>query len=406
MSYTELFQTIRDHADEEGQALLAGLEKGLRKYEVEYAADALDFCLNSEAVIDEMRLVDAPGLVDELEASLKRNFTPKENQKNAYETDLRNWFVYMRTFLEMERLDGAREIMTFFNKIFNREGKKICGAQRSRCPQANDGTCMHKFSAGEYVCPECDTPRSLCKRRIQPNGRCGRTGMSRGHGGQALKGALSHTFIDGRESMKRGSMFADKLEKRPDLREMYIQAMSDPDYLSLLPEIALLAARRGELLGQLDDLDPQEIEAQVTTHVNRIRDAIEEETPLKAFHHAQEIIILLTRGKDNRQRWHEMNAIAGQMAKLADTERKRLVEAKKAVPIASMLRLQQETIKSVRYAIITGAEVVYNDIMVAQRKGILDKLNPDHIKRTMLRHMADQLNPVDADPDIVEGEVE
>lgn len=408
MSLTQLFIHIRKHTDSEGQAILDSIYKGLRRYEPNYAYDALKYCLNNDITPDEMKLLDAPSLLDDLEESTGKFFVPQPQQVNAYKRDMVRFFEYMRAFLELGRLDGARDILTFYPKMFHQEGKKICGSVRSRCVLAglrdSPDRCMYKYKAGEYVCPKCDSPRSLCKKRPMQNGRCGKSGMGKGHGGQKPKGALSPAFIDGRRSPNRGDMFATQLKNRPDLRQMYIESLADPDYISLLPEISLLAARRGELLAQLDDLDPAQIETEVRGHVTKIRKAIEEERTLTVFHHAQQIEQLLDRGKENRTRWHEMNQIAGQMARLADTERKRLVEAKKAVPIQDMLRLQQETIKAVRAAIISGSEVVYREIISADEKGILDNLNPDHIKRTMLRHMADQIQPPEPE-NVVEGEV-
>lgn len=408
MSYSELFQTLRDHSDEEAIHAIVTLENGLRKYEIDFAADTLDFCLNTDFTTDEMKLTDVPHWLSKLEESVKRNFTPHPNQENAYKKDLLRWFEYMRMFLELGRLDGARDIMTFFPKMFNPKGKQICGSVRSRCVMAgkNDPEikCTHKFAAGEYICPNCDSPRSLCRKSAQSNGRCGKSGLIKGHGGDNPKGALSPTFIDGRDSLVRGKIFADQLISQPELQRMYIEALADPDYISLQPEIALGAARRAELLSQLDALDPQQIESEVTGHVSAMRGAVDDKKMLTVFYHADQIETLLTRGKDNRERWREISNIANQMARLADTERKRLVEAKKAVSINKMVRLQQETIRAVRNAVISGSEVVYNEIMLAKEKGILDNLNPDHIKRTMLRHLSKQLDPEEA-PEIIEGEV-
>lgn len=396
MSFSQLIREIKDHSDPKGHELLRELLNTAGYIQPAFAAGALQICL------EEDDLGCAPPLVDRLERALKEHFKPLPAQTNVFNKDMIRWFEYMRFFIENDRLDGALDIMWFYGHMFNSEGKTRCGAIRSRCSSAgyrraevHDGTCMYKFSPDEKICPKCDTPRTLCRQRPASNGRCKRAGRSIGHGGDAALGALSPSFIDGRGQLSRRNIFARQLENRPKLQRMFIEAMQDPDYLSLEPEIALNAVRRAELLAELDELDPAAIEAGVTSAVKGMRTAMAKEKYESVFHYAQEIEDLLEGGRDNRARWHEMNSLAGQMARLADTERKRIVEARKSVTIEEMVLLKNETVKVIRTAVIDGAEAVYRDFMWAVNNGTLDKMSADYIRQTMLRQIANRLRPLE-----------
>lgn len=393
MSLSQLMAELAELVgpDPDALALITEIHDTARRTEPEFSADAVEHALD---MADWREML--PSLLDDLEKTLKRFFTPDPNQTYAFGTDMKRWFQYMRGFVEIDRLDGAKDLMTFYWKIFHRDGKKICGAVRSRCVKAGTvkGACMNKLGKDHLVCSECGLARTFCRKKPMPNGRCGKMGGVIGHGGNKPKGALAPSFIDGRHSLSRGSMFAKQMKKKPNLQRMYLEALNDPDYLSLVPEIALLSARRGQLLAALDVLDPQEIESEVRAHVRDMVKAIGKDNFDDATFHAVKIENLLETGKDNRDRWREMNHIAGQMARISDVERKRIVEARRSVPIEEMINLQNETIKAVRNAINSGAEVLYNDIMREHSKGNIKKFRPEHIRGAMLRHLAAQLRPI------------
>jgi hypothetical protein len=396
MGLSQLFDRLREYTDPDGHALIEEIHGAVQKYDPDIAADALETLLNVEGVPDEVTLELAAVGLDQLEAALKKFYTPHPQQVKSHKKDMLRWFEYMRHFHEIGRLDGMRDIMTFYWKMFARGGKKICGSVRSRCAQSGwkNSKCNHKFQKGEYVCPNCDMTRTLCRKKPMQNGRCGKSG-SGGHGGDLPIGALAPRFIDGRKSLGRAKLFAQQLEDRQSLRRMYIEALQDPDYLSLEADMAMMTARRAELLAELDALDPQLIETSVRNHVKEMGRAMGKDKYSDAMFHANEIQSLLEKGKDNRERWREWISITSQVAKLADTERKRIVEARQFVPIQEMINLQNETIKAVRNAIAAAAEEAHTDIMRAREKGILDKLSPDQIRRVILRNLAAQMRPIE-----------
>ena len=397
MSYSQLIKAIREHTDEEGRELLAEFMTTTGFIQPDFAAGALQLAL------EDGDLFIAPQLVDQLEKSLKKNYVPIPPEVNTHKKDMLRWFEYMRYFIEEGRLDGTTEMMWFYSHIFNPKGKTRCGAIRSRCskagvrrPEVHDGTCMFKFQSPEKICPTCDTPRTFCRRRPLSNGRCGRSGRSPGHGGDTRIGAMSATYIDGRNQLAgRQNIFAKQLEKRPNLQRLYLEAMGDLDYLSLEPEIALNAVRRAELLAALDDLDPVALEAGVKAAVNNMHKAMGKEKYDSVIFYAEEIEKLLEGGRDNRDRWREMNSLAGQMTRLAETERKRLVEARKSVSAEEMLLLRNETVKAIRTAVIDGADGIHHDYIRNAEAGTLGKMSPDYVKQAMLRHIANRLRPLE-----------
>lgn len=397
MSYSQLIKAINEHTDKEGQRLFAEFLHAISFIRPDYAAGLLQLALEDDD------LAAAVPLVDQLEQSLKDHYKPHHLiGDRVHRKDMKRWFEFLRYFVGAGRQDGALDIMWFYPHIFNPSGKTRCGAMRSRCSKAGvrrkdtyDGTCMYKFQQDEMICPKCDTPRTLCRKRPASNGRCSRSGGSIGHGGDTAIGALSPSFIDGRNQFNRPNIFAKQLEHRPQLQRMFIEAMQDPNYLSLEPEIALIAARRGELLSELDAMDPAAIEASVSAAVKQMRAAIAKDKYESVVFYATEIENLLEGGRDNRDRWREMNSLAGQMARLADTERKRIVEAKKSVTVEEMILLRNETVKAIRTAVIDGAEELHHDIMWALDTDRISSYTSDKIRGTMLRHIANRLRPLE-----------
>lgn len=398
MSYSQLIKAINEHTDEEGQKFFSEFMDTIGFIRPDYAAGALQLALEAED------LESAPALVDQLEKALKKSYKPAPAiGEKVHRKDMKRWFEFMRYFIEEGRLDGALDIMWFYSQIFNPNGKTRCGAMRSRCSRAgvrraevHDGTCMYKFQKGEKICPKCDMPRTFCRKKPRSNGRCGRSGRSMGHGGDSAVGPLNPAFIDGRSArLGRRNIFAKQLEHRPNLQKMYIEALQDPDYLSLEPEISLIAARRGELLAELDAIDPAALEASVSAAVKNMHAASAKEKYDSVIFYAEEIEKMLEGGRDNRDRWREMNNLAGQMARLADTERKRIVEARKSVTIEEMILLKNETVKTIRTAVIDGSDILYRDIMWLINAGRLEDISPDKIRQTMLKQIANRLRPLE-----------
>lgn len=393
MSYSQLIRGIKEHSDEEGRELLKELINSAGHIRPDFAAGALQICL------EDGDLEAAPALVDNLEHALKEHFKPHPNQTQSYYKDMVRWFEFMRFFIEEGRLDGANDIMWFYGHLFNPTGKTRCGVMRSRCTQAKnlDGgdACTYKFQKGQMICPICDTPRTLCRVEAASNGRCIRKGKAGGHGGNAPLGAMSPAFIDGRDQLSRRNIFVRQLEHRPKLQRMFIEALQDPNFLSLEPEIALIAMRRGELLADLDELDPATIEAGVEAAVKNMRIAVTKNKYDSVIYYATEIETLLEGGRDNRARWREMNSLAGQMARLADTERKRIVEARKMVTIEEMLLLRNETVKVIRTAVIAGSEKLYRKILWAQDTDHMDNITADKIRQIMINEIAERLRPLE-----------
>jgi HPt (histidine-containing phosphotransfer) domain-containing protein len=389
MSYTELIESLREYLPDDPVAmgLLDEIYDSTLPYWPDDTASRLEAALEQEDWLE-----DATKLVDELEKALKRGFTPVYEQQNAFKKDMDNWFTFAHAFLEAERSDGLVDLMDLYWKMFNPKGKEKCGALRVSC-RGDD--CRFHFTPGVYICPECGSTRTLCRKRVATNGRCVSEGRALGHGGDQTKGALHPTYIDGRKTTRRSEMFANQIKNRPNLKAMYIQALQDPDYLSLMPEIALLAARRGELLADLDAIDPETIEREVASAVEQMQKAMMNDKYGTVIFYAQKVEDLLTKGKENRNRWRELNSIATQMAKLVDTERKTIVEARRSVPIEDMFRLQQETIKVVRVAIGSGAEEIYFALRSALGEDAdLGRVTVDFIRGRMLKHMANELRPI------------
>lgn len=115
-----------------------------------------------------------------------------------------------------------------------------CGRRKTRCRNLE---CLHKFTKAEHdlwTCPDCGEDRH-CSQRVTEEGKA-----CRNHGGRSPSGMAAPAFKHGRYSKALTGRY----------RERYEAAANDPDILELLPEIALLDTRIGQLLEQLEQDDP------------------------------------------------------------------------------------------------------------------------------------------------------
>jgi hypothetical protein len=160
---------------------------------------------------------------------------------------------------------------------------------------------------------------------------------------------------------------------------MYIEAVTDVDYLSVSGEMGALAARSAELLSLVggSDVDYLSVSVQVQQSVRKLRRAVLEHDLHEAESEATTIETLLTRVGDDKRRWDEIAALSGRLGRLAETERKRIIESQKMITVQEMYMLREETLGHIRDA----AGVVATELVKLLGKGV----KPDRKKiRTLI----------------------
>lgn len=221
----------------------------------------------------------------------------------------------------------------------------------------------------QLVCSVCDTPRTICHNPAESYGRCAKAGS---HGSSRLAGTV---FKDGAVP-GRARIYGRNMQG--ELRDMYVEAMTDPDFLSVQPEIAALATRSGQLMKDLGDTDYLAISTGIRQAIKRMHKSSSEEDLGGMIIAAREIEDNLNSVADDKRRWDEIASIAGRLGRLSETERKRIIEAQKVITVQEMYVIQQETLANVRDSLA----VVASRVSKAMEKG--EVLTQPKIKRLML----------------------
>jgi len=170
-----------------------------------------------------------------------------------------------------------------------------------------------------FVHPEDGFKHGRCKM-IKKNGdRCG-NGVRRGWTVCWKHGAGKESNPAGRPvTVGRYSKFLPH-----GLLDNYAAAMSDPEYLSLRDELALIEARMGELLTRLDTSQSANAWANVRNAYLQMRKCETEDDMLDVEGMLEEALA----GHDAELTvWNSLSDLIATRRRLADTERRRIVDA-------------------------------------------------------------------------------
>ena len=163
-----------------------------------------------------------------------------------------------------------------------------------------------------------------------PNGRCYL------HGGATPSGIASPQFKDGRYSKVLP----------PRLKERYEAALKDPQLLAQRPEIGLLDARLADLLARVDTGESGAIwQGLMAQRMELI--AAQRAADVKGQAAAMRAIIdLIAQGHADYQAWADVHTVVEQRRRLAESERRRLVEAQQMITTEQAWLLIQGIIES------------------------------------------------------------
>ena len=355
-------KSLIPHISPEGLEIFEDIRKEVSRYVPEYQWEKLRQALALEE--DEETLLE---IVDRLQLSTSYFIDPSMDRYHTHKTDLMRYFDLCERFIKMGRPDGVELLMPYYQSVF-RDPKKICAHIRTTCTNRPD--CEGKFtSIDQLICAKCDTPRTICHMPPESFGRCTRVGT---HGSAKLARSI---FKDGAVP-GRARMYGRNMQG--ELREMYIEAMTDPDFLSVQPEISALATRSGQLMKDLGDTDYLAISTGIRQSVKKMHKAASEEDLGGMIIAAVDIEEHLNAVADDKRRWDEIASIAGRLGRLSETERKRIIEAQKVITVQEMYVIQQETLANVRDAIAVVAAKVHR----AMERGEI--IGQPKIKRMML----------------------
>jgi hypothetical protein len=160
---------------------------------------------------------------------------------------------------------------------------------------------------------------------------------------------------------------------------MYVEAVTDPEYLSVAPEIGALAARSAELMRDIGDTDYVAVAAKTRQAIKALKKSAKDDDIHGMLFAADEIEEQLTAVADDKRRWDEIAALSGRLGRLSESERKRIIEAQKVITVQEMFTIQQETLTQIRdaFAIVASGVVKWID------RG--KEVDQPHLRQYMLR---------------------
>lgn len=224
--------------------------------------------------------------------------------------------------------------------------EEIVGRFGGPLPNAPHGYCLARPKEGS-------SRKHPCTQPALENGRC------YWHGGASLKGIAHPNFKHGGNSKYMPAR----------LLERYQRSLDDPNLIELRDQMALLDARLSDLLTRVDHGEAATHWAEMRKAWKAYRRALaggKDEKIAEAFRALEDAI---EEGYLDSAAWTEVREILEQRRKLADTERRRIVDLKLMVPveeataaIAAMTRAFREEVKDpdVLARISTRATAILN----------------------------------------------
>ncbi len=185
---------------------------------------------------------------------------------------------------------------------------------------------------GKPICGIIKKDGKPCRGHAMPNGRCYK------HGGATPAGLASPNFKHGKySSVVPGRMLA-----------RYQEAEQDPALLSLRSELALLDGRLFDLLGRVDTGESGRIWGKAQEAVLDLRAANLNKDQEAAGEALNRLIGIISKGHSDYAAWHEVHEVVDQRRRIAESERKRLVETHQMITTERALALMGAIVGAIK----------------------------------------------------------
>ena len=156
-----------------------------------------------------------------------------------------------------------------------------------------------------------------------PNGRC------RIHGGLTPTGPSAGAYRTGRYSKLLPARLAGR----------YKEAQADPDLLAMRDEIALLDARLGDVLGNMDTGESGSVWQRLKATNEELKVAVITGKTTKVTQHARELSAIVDAGATDLEAWGDVYGLLEQRRRLVESERKRLVDMQQMITTEKAMTL-------------------------------------------------------------------
>lgn len=209
---------------------------------------------------------------------------------------------------------------------------------------------------------QCTAKSKRTGKQCQQNAMNGSTKCYH-HGGKSPKGIASPHHKTGRYSKYLPGRLLDR----------YHEAAQDPELLNLREEIALLDARLSDLLTRVDTGEAGKAWHDAQGAQRKVAIAVKTGNTDKLLTGLDELEAALGAGVGDYQAWAEIQSILDQRRKLAESERKRLVDMQQIVTAEQAMLLVGALLDSVRRNVtdrsaLTAIQADFVRLMSVQRK--------------------------------------
>lgn len=171
-----------------------------------------------------------------------------------------------------------------------------------------------------------------CEATAMPNGRCRR------HGGKSLSG-IAHPNYQGKGKSKY-------LPER--MRGTYEAALDDPELLVLRNDIAIIDARLYDLLQRVDTGESGKLWRDAQTAYFDLLEAMRAQDVKLINSAISKMGRCLDSGVDDYTAWDEVTKAIQQRKGLAESERKRLIEARQMISVEQAMMLLASLLNTIK----------------------------------------------------------
>lgn len=210
---------------------------------------------------------------------------------------------------------------------------KLPDEQRCVSPVRTCVKCKHRYTKEKdgsvrWYCPECGEPRRCKAKSLTGKTRCA-VHSSKGF----IKPKL---YEDGRRC------YLGRRESLPQrMLESYDMALTDRELLILRRDLALVEARLVDLLDRADTGESGRIWKDLKTIWDSFMQATRSGEEQTAQAHLMRVHDLIVEGNQDYDTWNEISALVEQRKRLAESERKRLLEMHQMISTERVMALME-----------------------------------------------------------------
>jgi len=158
------------------------------------------------------------------------------------------------------------------------------------------------------------------------------------HGGKSLTGVASPDFRHGRYSKHLPTRLAAK----------YHEAAADTELLALREDIALIDARLEDLIARVDTGEAGKLWQDAQRAYTNFRAAYENKQPAQMVSALHDLGASIGKGANDYAAWNEITGLLEQRRKVAESERRRLVDMQQMITAERTMVLLAAVVDTVR----------------------------------------------------------